>query len=186
MSDGPWKSLPMRPHWKQVAKQAETGAFSAGEVSGAIEAALRKEGNELPFEAVRRAVGADDQGVLFIPDMSGQLEMLRADQPGSKLVETFVTCLLDAEARGLSGREMMKRAAADTFDEYARDQSRAIEEHYYRSIRAPKVPVNSRLASARRLCDFDSLAAKMVGPSGSSASPSGLAKRSGLDEGPLL
>ncbi len=186
MSDGPWKSLPMRRHWKQVAKQAETGAFSADELSGAMEAALRKEGNELPFEAVRRAVGADDQGVLFIPDMSRQLETLRADHPGSKLVETFLICLLDAEARGLSGSEMIKGAAANAFDEYTRDQSRAIEEHYYRSIRAPKVPVNSRLASARRLCDFDSLAARMVEPSGSSPSPPSPVKRSGLDEGPLL
>ena len=186
MSDGPWKSLPMRRHWKQVAKQAETGAFSADELSGAMEVALRKEGKELPIEAVRRAVGSDDQRVLFIPDLSGQLETLWADQPGSKLVETFFTCLLDAEARGLSGREMMKRAAANTFDEYTRDQSRAIEEHYYRSSRVPKVPVNSRLATARRLCDFDSLAARMVEPSGSSPSPPSPVKRSGLDEGPLL
>ena len=92
MSDGPWKSLPMRPHWKQVAKQAATGAFSADELSRAMEAALRKEGKELRIEAVRRAVGSDDQRVLFIPDLSGQLETLRADQPGSKFAETFFTC----------------------------------------------------------------------------------------------
>ncbi|MCY4572758.1 MAG: hypothetical protein OXF01_08135 [Gemmatimonadetes bacterium] len=186
MSDGPWKSLPMRRHWKQVAKQAETGAFSADELSGAMEAAVREDGKELPIEALRRAVGSDDQRVLFIPDLSGQLETLRADQPGSKFVETFFTCLLDAQARGLSGREMMKRAAANAFDEYTRDQSRSVEEHYYRSSRDPKVPVNDRLAAARRLCDFDSLAARMVAPSGSSPSPPSTVKRAGLDEGPLL
>ena len=186
MSDGPWKSLPRRPHWKQVAKQAETGAFSADELSGTIEAALQKDGKELPLEAVRRAVGADAQGVLFIPDLSGQVETLRADHPGSKLVETFLICLLDAEARGLSGRKMMTQALANTFDEYTRDHSRAIEEHYYRSIRTPKVPVNRRLASARHQCDFESLAAGMVEPSASSASPLGPVKRSGLDQGPLL
>ena len=186
MSDGPWKSLPMRRPWKQVAKQAESRAFSAEELSGAMEAALRKEAKELPIEPIRRAVGSDDQRVLFIPELSGQLETLRVDHPGSKFVETFFTCLLDAEARGLSGREMMKRAAANTLDEYTRDQSRGIEEHYYRSSRVPKVPVNSRLAAARRLCDFDSLADKMVEPSGSSPSPPSPVKRSGLDEGPLL
>ncbi len=186
MSDGPWKSLSMRPHWKQVAKQAEIGAFSADELSGTMEAALQKEGKELPLEAVRRAVGADGQGVLFVSDLSGQLETLRADHPGSKFVETFFTCLLDAEAKGLSGRKMMNQALADSLDEYARDQSRSIEEHYYRSISTPKVPVNTRLASARRQCDFESLAAGMVEPSGSSASPPGPAKRSGLDEGPPL
>ena len=45
MSDGPWKSLPMRPHWKQVAKRAETGAFSADELCGTM-AARSPEGGE--------------------------------------------------------------------------------------------------------------------------------------------
>ena len=186
MSDGPWKSLPMRPHWKQVAKQAENGAFSPEELSGALEAALLKEAEELPLEAACRAVVPSDQGVLFRPDLDGEFEALRRERPGSKVVQRFLTCLRDQEASGSSGREMVESAAADTLDECARDYSRAIQEHYYSKSRSPTVPVHRRLASAHRLCDFHGLASRIVAPSGSSASSSSPAKRSGLDDGPQL
>ena len=50
MSDGPWKSLPMRQHWKRVAKQAENGAFSLEDLREVLEAALWKEAEGLPLE----------------------------------------------------------------------------------------------------------------------------------------
>ena len=186
MSDGPWKSLRMRPHWKQVAKQAENGAFSPEELSGALVVALLKEAEELPLEAVCRAVVPSDQSVLFRPDLDGEFEELRRDHTGSKVVQTLLTCLRDREASGSSGRDMVESAVADTLDECARDHSRAIQEHYYRKRRSPTVPVDRRLAAAHRLCDFQGLASRMVAPSGSAASSSSPAKRSGLDDGPLL
>ena len=185
MSDGPWKSLPMRPHWRRVAKQAENGAFSTEELSGALDAALLKEAEELPLEAICRAVMPSDQGVLFRPDQDGEFEALRRDHSGSKVVQTLLTCLRDQETNGSSGREMVESAVADTLDECARDNSRAIQEHYYRNSRSPKVPVDRRIASAHRLCDFQDLASRIVAPSGSPSSSSP-AKRSGLDDGPPL
>ncbi len=186
MSDGPWKSLPMRPHWKQVAKQAENGAFAPEELSGALEAALLKEAQELPLEEIRRAVVPSDQGVLFKPDLEGELEELRRDHPGSKVVQTLLACLRDQEANGLSGREMVESAVADTLDECARDNSRSIQEHYYRSSQSPKIPVDRRIASAHRLCNFQDLASRIVVPSDSLAASPSPAKRSGLDDGPRL
>ena len=103
MSDGPWKSLPLRRHWKQVAKQAENGAFSPEELSGALEAALLKEAKALPLEGAFRAVVPNDQGLLFKPDLYGELEALRRDHPGSKVVQTFLSCLQDQAASGSSG-----------------------------------------------------------------------------------
>lgn len=185
MSDGPWKSLPMPQHWKQVAKQAENGAFSPEELCGTLEVALLKHAAELPLEEVCALV-LSDQGVLFRPDLDRQFEALRRDHPGSKLVQTLFTCLRDQEAVGSSGREMVESAVADTLDEWARDHSRAIQEHYYRRCRSPTVPVDRRLAVAHRLCDFQGLASKMVEPSGSATSSSLPAKRSGLDDGPSL
>ena len=184
MSDGPWKSLRMRPHWKRVAKQAENGAFSPEEVSGALEAALLKEA--VPLKEVCRAVVPSDQGVLFRPDLGGEFGALWRDHTGSKVVQALLTCLRDQEANGSSGREMVESAVADALDECARDHSRAMVEHYYRKSRSPTVPVQRRLASALRLCDFQGLASRMVAPSGSSASSPGPAKLSGLDDGPLL
>lgn len=185
MSDGPWKSLPLRPHWKRVAKHAENGAFSPEELCGTMGAALSKDAEELPLDEVRALVPGN-QGVLFRPDLEGEFEALQRDHPGSKLVQTFLTCLRDREASGLSGREMLESALADTLDEHARDHSRAIQEHYHRKTRSRTVPVQRRLASALRLCDFRDLASRIVSPSGFPASSSSPAKRSGLDEGPLL
>lgn len=186
MSDGPWKSLPMRRHWKQVAKQAENRAFSREELSGALEAALLKEARELPLEAVCRAVVPSDQGILFLPDLNGEFEALRRDHPGSKVVQTFFTCLRDQDSKGESGRDMVESAAVDTLDECARDHARAIQEHYYRKSRSPTVPVDRRLTDARRLCDFQGLASRMVSTAGSSTPSPGPAKLSGVDDGPLL
>ena len=126
------------------------------------------------------------RGVLFKPDLNGELEAFQRGHPGSKVVQTLVTCLLDEESSGSSGSEMVESAVADTLDECARDHSRAIQEHYYRKRRSPTVPVDRRLDAAHRLCDFQGLASRMVAPSGSSASSPGPAKRSGLDDGPLL
>ena len=186
MSDGPWKSLRLRPHWKQVAKQAENGAFSPEELSGALEVALLKEAEELPLEAVCRAVVPSDQGDFFRPDLDGEFEVLRRDHPGSKLVQTLLTCLRDQEADGLSGREMVDTAVADALDECARDNSRSIQEHYYRKRPSSTVPVDRRLAAAHRLCNFQGVASQMVAPSSSAVPSASLAKRPGLDDGPLL
>ena len=86
MSDGPWKSLPMRQHWKRVAKQAENGAFSLEDLREVLEAALWKEAEELPLGTVCRAAVPNDQGVLFRPDLNGTFEALWRDHPGSKVV----------------------------------------------------------------------------------------------------
>ena len=186
MSDGPWKSLPLQRHWKQVAKQAENGAFSPEDLSGTLQGALLKDAKALPLEATLRAVVPNDQGLLFKPDLYGELEELRRDHPGSKVVQTFLSCLQDQAVSGSSGREMVESAVAGMFYECARDQSRAIQEHYYRRSRSPTVPVDRRLASALRLSDFQGLASRIVALIGSSASSPGPARRSGLDDGPQL
>ena len=186
MSDGPWKSLPMRPHWKKVAKQAEREAFSREELSGTLQAALWKEAAELPLRAVWCLVAPNPQGVLFRPDMDAEIEALRCDHPGSKVVQTFLTCVLDEEANGSSGREMLESAVGDTLAECARDAARTIREHYHRDNGSSEVPVPRRLESALRLCDLRALASQTLAASDSSASSPSPAKRSGVDEGPLL
>jgi hypothetical protein len=43
MSDGPHKSLPMRPGWKKVAECASKEAFTSNEVCEAINAAIAQD-----------------------------------------------------------------------------------------------------------------------------------------------
>ena len=87
MSDGPWKSLPLPPHWKRVAEQAENGSFSPDEVSRAMDAALSKDARELPLERVRRALSS---GVLFGLGPDEKFESIRQDYPGSKLLQALL------------------------------------------------------------------------------------------------
>ena len=186
MSDGPWKSLPMRPHWKQVARRAETGAFSQDELSDAFQAALLKDAEDLPVEAVCRAVIPEDQGVLFRPDLNRLFEDLRRDHPGSKPVDTLVASLRDPESVESSATEMVISAVADTLHEVARDHSRAVAEHYYRKNGSSTVPVDRRLTAALGMCDFRNLASRVIAGPDSSGASSGPSKRAGLDDGPLL
>lgn len=176
----------MRPHWRQVARRAEIGAFSQDELSDAFQAALLKDAEDLPVEAVCRAMIPEDQGVLFQPDLNRLFEDLRRDHPGSKPVDTLVTSLRDPESVELSATEMVVLAVADTLHEVAHDYSRAVAEHYYRKSGSSQAPVDRRLTTALRMCDFQDLASRVVAGSGSSGSSSGPAKRSGLDDGPLL
>ena len=185
MSDGPWKSLPMRPHWKQVAKQAERDAFTPAELAETLEAALWKEAEELPLASVRRAVVPEAQGVLFRPDLTAELEAVRRDHPGSKVVQTLLTCVGDAEGSDAPAHEVLESAVVDTLDECARDHSRAIAEHFFRKS-SSKIPIHERLESARRRCKLQALAAETLAMSDSFAAFARPAKRSGLDEGPLL
>jgi len=185
MSDGPWKSLPLRPHWKRVARQAENGAFSLEDLSRALATAVRKEAEKLPLGAVRRAVLSSDQGVLFEADLLREFEGLRREHPGSKIVQTFFACLRDHAADGPVRREMVESAVADTLYECIGDHSRAIVEHYYRKRPSSTVPVDRRLSDACRLSDFQALASQIAAPcDASSSSPP--EKQSGLDDGPPL
>lgn len=184
MSDGPWRSLPLRSHWKQVARRAESAAFSAEELDHALESALRRETKNLPHEAVCDAIVLGDQHSLFKPDPHVKIEALRRDHPGSKVVQAFLTCVLDEVAKGSSERETTLAAVAATSEECARDQLRAIIEHYLRKSPSRSGDVQHRLESALDRRDFRALAPSMLARSGSAdRSPT---KRTGLDDGPAL
>ena len=55
MSDGPYRSLPMSPKWKQAAKRAYLSSFSTPEVSEALQQAAERDCRaELSVGLVRR------------------------------------------------------------------------------------------------------------------------------------
>lgn len=182
MSDGPWKSLPLRPHWKEVAKRAENSVFTLEERREAMETALKKEADELPLKPVFRTVGG--HGGLF--GLAKTVDALRQDHPGSKSVQTFLTYLTNQEADSSSGREIVVSAVADMLDECLLDNGRSTEEHYLRRDPILWERVEPRLEAVRELIDTRALARRLVSDSGSSRSAHHPPKRSGLDEGPQL
>lgn len=183
MSDGPWKSLPLGSHWKQVARRLETDAFTLAERREALESALSKEAEGLSLKAILRVV-PNGQGHLF--GLSEAIEALRQDHPGSKNLQTFLTYVCTAETGTASGCGVVESALADTLNECLLENSRSMEEHYIRKKQATWGPVEARLKAVREAIDIRGLASRIVADSGSSARVRNTLKRSGLDEGPQL
>lgn len=186
MSDGPWKSLPLRRHWKQCVKRLEHRAYSPEEVAEALDAALLKEACELPLKAIVSNLAPNGQGTLFAPDLTRVMEALRQEHPGSKHVQTFLTYLSQQDASAASGRDMVESAVAAALHECFHNHSRSIREHYIRKTGSRCERVEARLTEARRAVDVQGLASRVVADSESSARGSRLVKRDGLDEGPQL
>ena len=186
MSDGPWKSLPLRRRWKQVAKRLENEAFSPQEVAERMNVALLREAGELPVEAVLRSVGSNGQGDLFGTDLTEKIDSLRQDHPGVKNVQNFLTYLNQQDTSASSGLEIVESALADTLDECLHDHARSIQEHYLGNARLPWERVEGRFDAARRAVDVRGLASRIVDDPGSPAPTRIPAKRDGLDEGPQL
>ena len=183
MSDGPWKSLPLGSHWKQVAKRLETDAFTLAERREALASALAKEADGLPLKAILR-MAPNGQGHLF--GLSEMIEPVRREYPGSKIVQTFLTYVSAAHTGAASGRGVVVSAVADTLEESLLDNSRSMEEHYIRKNRVSWGRVEARFKDVREAIDIRGLASRIVADSGSSGSANRPPKRSGLDEGPQL
>ncbi len=56
MSDGPHRSLPLRPHWKTLARRAAKAAHSPDEVAEALPFALKRELLQAPLNQIREVL----------------------------------------------------------------------------------------------------------------------------------
>lgn len=185
MSDGPWRSLPMRPHWKQVAKQAERQAFSKNDIREVIAVALRKEAADIPLDSIRRAVVPNGQRVLIGPKLSGELDAIRRAHSGSKTTQALLDILNDRGINGSPRKELLQRALSDSLEECVEDHSRAIAEHYFRNCAVPKVDVEGRIETAIQDLNIQCLALQIL-ESPESQKSANVVRRAGLDDGPEL
>src|SRR6267142_7186561 len=81
MSDGPHRSLPMRPGWKRVAERAHNRNYDAQQVQEALLAALAKDCRiELSPAFIADFYGV--YGTLLKDDLPTQLESLRGVAAG--------------------------------------------------------------------------------------------------------
>ena len=107
MSDGPYKSLPMKPRWRLAAKCAYKEAFSQDEivesVTRASHADWRAEVRQALVRSVTAIVAASGQQPLFVDQVLSDLAALRRDCT-SPLEASFVRNAIDAVATGRTGR----------------------------------------------------------------------------------
>lgn len=189
MSDGPFRSLPLRPCWKKVAEFAENPAFSTEEVCSALPPALVQDWKEDQVAEIAARVCSifdDQQGSLFRQDRVTALEDLLASAAGSGLGQVLIDCAIRRAVGGASGDEGAALAVEDALRVWASRHTRPIEEHYCREWDAPRArEVRARIEEGFSGTAFEALARQLLGKEGGQLARAPL-KQSGLDDGVQL
>ena len=184
MSDGPHKSLPMKPRWKRVADRAFKAAFSVDQVGEAVEGALREDWRaEVPPEfrkALAKAVL--DDGALFADQALRDVDHLRGEC-ASPLQAAAIDEVRAALEMGLRGSAAIEAGVAGALAQRALRAARQIEEHILREVGRSVPGLRSRLESAIEESQVRDLTRAVL--SGSRRQVR-LPKREGLEEGPRL
>lgn len=142
MSDGPYKSLPMRKAWRNVAELAHKEAFTPEERADAMCVALhddiKRDVGKDALEAIGEILLDSEQGNLLASQASAELEAIRFCTRSSAFLECIIEQIQVVLHRGKSGevalREGLERAAID----HAKSNNRSVEEHYYRDTPTKK------------------------------------------------
>lgn len=135
MSDGPYRSLPMSPKWKQAAKRAYLSSFTTPEISEALQQAVERDCRaELSAGLVRRVtaliIGPDAPG-LFCDLPTADLNALHREC-ASTMEHGLVSNAIDALRDGLRGQAALQWAAEASVWDRMLTGSRQIEEHIHR------------------------------------------------------
>lgn len=142
MSDGPYKSLPMRKAWRDVAERAQKEAFSLEERTDGMCAALhddfKRDVGKAALKAISSILVETEQGSLFADQAGAELEAIRNSQRSTGFRDSIVEHTQVAIHQGFTGEaaliEGLNRAGIDQ----ARANNRAIEEHYHRDTPTAK------------------------------------------------
>lgn len=186
MSDGPYRSLPMRPGWKRVADYADNETIARDEVEAAIESAVEKDWRkDTPrglISSIREVLGGT---TLFREDTLHSIEDLRQTVAGYAMGNALLDHLACAIGGGMTGDTALREAIVHTSVDQSARCTRQIEEHYLRkSTTENSQYVRKRIEEAIQGMDFNSLVGRIVEPV-SRRVPS-MQKKDGLDDGARL
>lgn len=142
MSDGPYKSLPMRKAWRDVAERAHKDAFSLEERADGMCAALhddfKRDVGKATLKAIANVLVETEQGNLFADQAGAELEAIRNSQRSTGFCDSIIEHTQVAIHQGLTGEaalvEGLNRAGIDQ----AQANNRAVEEHYHRDTPTAK------------------------------------------------
>ncbi|TPK85700.1 hypothetical protein FJ936_09175 [Mesorhizobium sp. B2-4-13] len=193
MSDGPHKSLPLRPKYRRVAEWAYKSAFAIPEVCEAAESALVQDANMELRGVIKQLVDIVEGSDLFSrqPDeLQRQLYELRDDPAVHPLAASAIECIQMAVQEGLQGRDAVQSGIATALSERLDANARTTEEHYL-AERGPGAgrTIRNRMgevsAGMHENGSFTRIARSLLGD-GTVAITRTPAVRDGLDEGVSL
>lgn len=165
MSDGPHRSLPMRPGWKRVAERSDKQAYASQEVSEAIVTALEQDCRQEispSFLDTAWRIFSDTEPMLFAQRLSAQLEPLR-QTAGSGIGRAVLEQAILVAERGGKGRDGLVEAVKNALTDRAAKGARQVEEHYCReSTGARAQRVRARIEEGIGGAVFDGLARRIL------------------------
>ena len=184
MSDGPHRSLPMRPWWRQVALRADKSAFEVAECAEALTVALEREfAEELRPSFLQGLRSAHDEPGLFSPAESIHLQRVAPQTPLECRVLDNIAVLSPAELSQVDG---LRKAVTNAMQNEVPRFTKQIEEHYRRASGPGHARrERERLDEATARTDVERLARRLLRPDGVRSAPV-LQKKSGLDDGVSL
>lgn len=184
MSDGPHRSLNMRPWWKEAARRADKSAFDVAECAEALAIAMEREcKEELRPSFVKGLRDAYEEPSLFSPAESIHLLALEPETPLERRVLDNIAALSPQELSDVTGLlTAVTNAVTGEVPRYCKQ----IEEHYYReSGHAHAKRERERLDEASAKADLAGLAKRLLKPEGAKSAPM-LEKKTGIDDGVML
>ncbi len=186
MSDGPHRSLPMRPWWRRLAERADKCAFSEDEVAEALVPALEAEcRKELAPTFLQGLQSVSAEPGLFGPAEVPQFGNLSAQAPSGlarRVFENFAV-LSPAEA---AQPNCLVRALENAIHGEAQRYFRQIEEHYRRNSSARRAQrERDRLNDALGRASIGAVAQKLLRPDGP-RDVSRVQAKTGIDDGVRL
>lgn len=183
MSDGPHRSLPMRPGWKKVAEHASNLAFAVEDVCDAIVVALTKDWRkEISSRFVTSIIEILGETTLFGQDKIRSILDLRQTISGSTIGTALLEFLTIAIDEGKSGRAAIQDAMIHALRDQSARCARQVEEHYLREPRMQNtLSVRRRLDKAIQAADFGSLTGQLLDRG--SKSVRRIKKHDGVDDG---
>ncbi len=186
MSDGPHRSLPMRPWWKQVALRADKSAFSVPDCVDALAVALEREfAEELRPNFLQGLQDAHAEPGLFSPAESLHFQKL-ATEAATPLECRVLDNIAVLSADELSEVDGLLTAVTNACRNEVPRFNKQIEEHFRRASGPSRARrERERLDEATARADVEGLARKLLRPSGPRTAPV-LKKKTGLDEGVSL
>ena len=194
MSDGPYKSLPLRKSWRTVTEYAHKPAFTADECAKAMRAALHQDfKRDVPKEmmsAIKVVMLNTAQGSLLPTLALTELDNIRHANPVSGLGDAIIEHTQLALHKGKTGSEALQEGCQQAAVDYARSNILAVEEHYRREPakfqnERKTVSVRARLQETLSTSTVRVVGREVVAMLGGKKIVTKVQKEAGLDVGPV-
>lgn len=187
MSDGPHRSLPMKPKWRSIAERAYNRNFATDDITTAMGPALvsdcRDETTPAFFDGLR-GICEEQESLLIKDNVRQRFEALRPEAGtgiGGRILDNVIRLSEQGEVSVKTAIHAIERACVERIAK----SSRQMEEHAQRETSISRAShMRPRLEEAAAKAPVTGVARQLLkidkAPSRSST------KRKGLEEGPSL